>query len=623
MLAIALLLVFAHLLFLPGALLLLIGNQYGWRQPVWPLALPISIGLNFVLMLSLVSAGVLSRPLLFALILLELGLVLALLIRTRRKNERRSPSPSRACATIWIALIALLLFAPSLWSALLHVFESGDAVLSWNRWALDWASGQWPGFTMTYPQLVPATWATIYTALGDPLEQFARVVGVLAAAAALLLIVDLGLRRRQAGPVISGVFMVALTYTLLHHWLDGGYADTMVVLFSAGALYPILALREEAKGLELRGAVFTSVLMAVFAAHTKQAGLWLLVAHPFLLFGFLHRHTAWTPRQQRFYLTLLLASATALVMPWYIYKQWQIITGAERDITAFILGRDGWWHTRLSLVERIPVGYGDLWATLLASLGHGGTLLLAAGLLSALRLPAWRLPLLGFALPYTLFWAAAFSYDSRNLALLIPVIAVAVGHGIASPLSVVLKRVTPHIASLAEKARAPLCLGARLAGGGAIVLSALAFGFIAVAPDWLQARQTQQMLERGYPEVNALVIDLLDAQVIDGPVLSNYRWLESTPRISDQIDRYYERLDYHRFSDPSRIFSNLESLELYLETVTHPPRQVLLIGNVVPYALPAGLVENVVVAANDGRFRLRARGTDWVLFEPAERRSGP
>ena len=623
MLAIALVLVFAHLFFLPGALLILNARRFGWGQPVWPLAIPFSIGLNFVLMLGLVSAGALSRTLLLTLILLEFGLVLALLMHSRGQTGGQSLSPHRDCASIWITLIALLAFAPGLSTALLHVFDSGDAVLSWNRWALDWASGQWPRFTMTYPQLVPATWATIYTALGDPLEQFARLVGALAAAATLLLLGDLGLRRRQAGPMISGVFMVALTYALLHHWLDGGYADTMVVLFSAATLYPILLLMPDSTSPAIRGAIVTSVLMAVFAAHAKQAGLWLLVAHPFLLYGLLHRQTAWTWREQRFYLALLFVGATALVFPWYIYKQWQIVTGAERDITAFILGRDGWWHSRLSLIERVPLGYNQLWTTLRGALGTGGALLLGAGLLSALSLPTWRLPLIGFALPFTLFWAAAFSYDTRNLAVLIPIIALAAGYGIASLLSGVLERARPHVAALVDGAGASLCLGARLVAGGGIIVSALGLATIAVAPDWIQARQTRQMIVRGYPAVNSVAIDLLDAGEIQGPVLSNYRLLESLPRVSGHIDRYYERLDYHRFSDPSRIFSNLAALQLYLETATHPPRQVLLIENVVPYALPEGLVEDVVAAASDGRYRLRGRGPDWVLFEPTERRPRP
>jgi len=79
----------------------------------------------------------------------------------RESPHERLRKPGRVpLAQALIAGAACLLMIGFAAHGLLHagdIFREWDAVVSWNRWALDWAANSLPHTTAEYPQLLPAT----------------------------------------------------------------------------------------------------------------------------------------------------------------------------------------------------------------------------------------------------------------------------------------------------------------------------------------------------------------------------------------------------------------------------------------------------------------------------------
>ena len=68
-----------------------------------------------------------------------------------------------------------LLFIQNL--SLNSVFLTGDAIDSWNQWAIQWARNQIPKLTYHYPQLIPANWSLTYVFMQTTrVELFAKLL---------------------------------------------------------------------------------------------------------------------------------------------------------------------------------------------------------------------------------------------------------------------------------------------------------------------------------------------------------------------------------------------------------------------------------------------------------------
>ena len=601
-LSLSLVLILAHLFVLPGALLLLV-TPSRWQYPgSTPLVLPLSLAIGFYLTIALVAVGWFSRPILLGLILMEF-IALALLWRFTRAPLWDAPQRG---LYLWLALGAFGVFAPALWNAITHVFEHGDSVLSWNRWALDWAAGRFPRYMMSYPQLVPVTWANLYVALGTPLENLARVIAPTLAALATLLLAALALHRRSLALALAAAVNALLIWQLLGAWLDDGYADTALVFFATATMYPLLAIAPGSSPAKCLWAALTSLFLATAAAHTKQGGLFLLLMHPLLVALWLRDHRGWDRTALLRYLGSALLGALVLVAPWYAVKHGQVVAGRGFDIAAYLIAPGG-WHGDETLPQRLTTGLDRLDT----ALGTFNAWLIGIAFALAALTPRYRWLIGAVLLPYTLLWAATFNYDTRNLAVILPLIALTAGQGLAVLVgSLRLNRLWPR--------RWPAWLVTRLAlltrglAYGVLVLLLVALGGLALVTDRLGSWQARQMAARGAPWANAVALDLHARGLLNEPFLSNYRWLEALAPINRTFDRYYERQDYRNFIHP---FRDVEALRTVGLRDPLAPRRILLFANVAPYALPPTLIADVGAAARQGDFLVLEQGENWLLLE--------
>jgi len=101
---------------------------------------------------------------------LRIGLaeaVAALRLRWRAFFEEIENSDAIAGSTLGRALVvtALLViggFALACIAQVGQIFQQWDAVVSWNRWAVDWAANRLPYATSIYPQLLPTNLSLSY-----------------------------------------------------------------------------------------------------------------------------------------------------------------------------------------------------------------------------------------------------------------------------------------------------------------------------------------------------------------------------------------------------------------------------------------------------------------------------
>lgn len=146
---------------------------------------------------------------------------------------------------------ALLWFAyRDAWANWPNIFAEGDVAVSWNRWALIWAQGQFPTAAFGYPQFVPTIWAVTYIFTGSVEQYFAFYTYIILIFVPIVLVsMYLGRVRLSLGliPVLAFAWLVSqikepwLRSTLLEgfpDWVAAVSGLCGVVLFATSSPFP-------------------------------------------------------------------------------------------------------------------------------------------------------------------------------------------------------------------------------------------------------------------------------------------------------------------------------------------------------------------------------------------------
>ena len=293
------------------------------------------------------------------------------------------------------------------------LFNLSDAIFSWNRWAMQWASNTLPTDTWEYPQLLPINWSIFYVLIGQSGEFLAKIIMPIFPIIIAISLFSLGIKTRKNSFILS-VFTIFFLLRMMNGYeimATEGYADTAVSLFS---LIPVLIIyflqtkelpQEKIKMWLLFGTIFS-----VAALLTKQTGIFIAIFYPIISIIYLYKSKISTKVILK-YLSIYISLIILLVGPYYIYKEVSIIFGQDISviptINNLIHGQNNSWSNifynailytvkktyLLIIVYYISVLY-------LLFRGKSNTLL-------------FSIP----AIAMTLFWTLFLSYDSRNLTL--------------------------------------------------------------------------------------------------------------------------------------------------------------------------------------------------------------
>jgi hypothetical protein len=450
---------------LPGLLAMLLTGTVGGVVRTTLISFALSLVINFYLTAALVALGGYGAQSIYPIFIVEI-VVLCYLTRTainkplrtlidslaekvekhRRLLAGRRGRGERLLAIAAFAMLALFLF--NYLSGIGSIFDHGDDVVSWNRWAVDWYNGLFPRQTWNYPQLLPANWSLSYVFLQDSrLQFFAKSISPVFSFFLLLACYDLWVRREDFTFLCAIPVTALLCLGLTGGTMNKGYADLPVTFMAFMSIYLLLASgNREAASNESKNIVLGAFCCAG-AALTKQAGLFLVGLYPLLCYLLDQKNfrtgTKFGVARKVASLYLLLFILTA---PWYLYTAAKIAAGREKSEIGYVthdiyqgrsvLGRLADFLLKLNTKLDSTLGPLAISQELrhFAFLGLVAFLVAVCAALCYFALASFpdrlcRLLLILIVVPYFCLWAAFFSYDFRNMTLLFPFLGVAVGNG--------------------------------------------------------------------------------------------------------------------------------------------------------------------------------------------------
>ncbi len=508
---------------LPGLLLALRRPQVGgWL--LLPLGIAISLVVNFQLTFLLTLLGLYRVEALALLVA-----VAASVLHGRKPPQDTAATSGGPDAPIRNAIgqplvlagsgaagAALLMLCSLLWTHVPGVFDSWDAVVSWNRWAVDWFGGRLPSFTYGYPQLVPAAWAGTYVWLGTArVEFFAKGLMLAFPLGVAAILVDMYARFRQPAALFAVAFWCWALLRAFPDLVDSGYVDVPVAFFISLTAYLLFLGRRQAFAPSV--AFRLAAVSAAGAVLTKQAGA---MALAMLAWGLWARRGDPTLRGEwrRDAMPAVIAFLV-LTLPWFGYTYYQIAAGIDTSNVGYVT-------SDMYAGESLPA---RLWRAVTVNTAQGihslgptpwvavAMLTLAVG---ALRSPLGRACWLGVVLPYYLIWALFFSYDLRNLVPAIPFACLGLGAGLqnlwpvgAAPPS------TPETGPARRSSR-----GAWRAVAALVLLGALAAAALSsnASRERMIALNDLKRMESGDPALNRRLLDFARTPGFAGKILTTY-----------------------------------------------------------------------------------------------------
>jgi len=523
-----------------------------WRAPSLLfrllVAFSLSLLINYVLVVVLVLIGGFTQPVVWGIFGAELLLGAVLMWRQRSWklpttvafpidwSAEIAASPQVARWLGWgIGLISLWAFGTIVARVVSinpGVFNLWDDFISFNRWALDWYQGYLPHQTQFYPQLIPANWAMVYKFIGsDDIQFFAKAIMGLFPVVILLSFFDLFYRYRKVAWLLGMAFTTLLLLALYNVFIGSGYVDIPVACLGWLA-YVVLIPNLLAPPGPAINLVLSTVLVAA-AALTKQAGLFMLL--PLLAVVGLIGFRRWSSGRLLKWWIVVLTIFVLLAGSWYGYKLWQVGRGQDTSEVAAVA----------DALERAtgPTS----WTSRLRMATSGIAIYVSAQSLTSLRFmppmdPAnprtmpsthtvwlvfsvWilllilsrgnliaSLGLVTVVVPFYLVWAILYSYDTRNLTLILPFWGAATGFGTISLINAVL---------------APYWI----VGLAVVVIGLVSYAQWRYPIPQLIVRQDKMMRSIGMDWLNRPLYDYYGAHGLSGKIKTMYQPLAYLPQL--------------------------------------------------------------------------------------------
>ncbi len=212
------------------------------------------------------------------------------------------------------------------------VFGYWDSVISYNRWATEWAQGLFPTGACEYPQLLPTNWSLTYVLTQSQVAIFAKLIQGVFPVLFIMAMFDLGLSFGSAG----FLFAVPLSYLLLKKFavvsVFEGFMDVAVTTFILLAFYMIY--KDFYNDRYSQKTLWLSGILVLAAAMTKQPGVlafgaWVLIN--FILIYSKNPGKFWMSIKKIIIPTLVFL---ILIASWYVFKMNRDALVGERSCFA-------------------------------------------------------------------------------------------------------------------------------------------------------------------------------------------------------------------------------------------------------------------------------------------------
>lgn len=412
-----------------------------------------------------------------------------------------------------------------------EIFNTWDAICSWNRWAVDWANNKFPSITWHYPQLLPTNFSLTYLFINDSsIQFFAKFIMPLFPLVLLFMFLDLYLKSKHDGFILGSLFAILnlILFNTVIQMVDG-YADTPVACMGFAGFYLLIENRYQTDDFSRRTNVIIGSILIAGAALTKQAALILIVLYPlFVILEYEISGYRKTGLGRQLFMALILP--LFLILPWYIYVEQNILlrlNPSEITSVTSIVHRNG--DTWQKVVHSMSILFGSIqnWPFFydsiqkitfgLAGGKKSGVLLFTivlAGVLSCLGSKPYRKYVYAMIIPFTLIWIFFFSYDLRNLSLAAPFLALTSSMGFYN-----------H--AYRDRQNLIYLLACHL-----LIILAIANGYF----DHNRLKEMQLVKQKNIvdPSLNELIYKLYNGMKKDQIILSNYQILNYLPGLAQK-----------------------------------------------------------------------------------------
>jgi len=477
----------------------------------------------------------------------------------------------------WLALILLLAVRSVVWAANIFfdnagtVFSAWDAVVSWNRWATEWAAGQIPTGSHFYPQLIPANWSITYVLQGDTtLQFFAKSIMPLFGLLMFVGLMNLGIATSESHFFIAMVLLMPLLKNFLRDGVSNGYVDIAVAFMGFMAIYLLIKSQRTLEAEERYRSLLMGAVFAAGAAVTKQPGVYIALCYPVLAWLILHSSdwSLWKERAGNFLPRLGLIYL--IWISWYAFKGIQVLTGADRPHLEVLIDLSANTYGNVSLFQQIVAAMAQFDKFLI---------LFVVIILALPFMDHFYRALTLLMLPYPLLWAWFAGYDTRNLAIFLPMFALFSGYSVNIFVNKVFE-IARKINLLKIPVYAPLAF---------VCIILVSLGFY-ISPG-LYDRQVSLQKQNFSPKTNEVLYELV-AENSQTKILTNYP-MEYLPGLKN----YQVRFD---FQDENVFLSLLKNQEI----------EYLLYSNSVTPEI-RGFIDSKV---NDGSYEVVLVNTQWRKF---------
>ncbi len=429
----------------------------------------------------------------------------------------------------FILFILSLLLLISLTGVLISdagkVFESWDAIFSWNKWAIEFSNNGMPVSTYHYPQLIPANWSVAYVLCKYPFQFIPRTIMHLFLILPVYAFIVIGIKQRSAFYYLTAFFIFLCFKGDNFFWTDG-FADVAVAYFSAMVYISLVMIEEKDNESEKLKYILLSALFACGASVTKQAGIFLILIYPLFLFVLSKNVFVWTSRKAFKMFAYMLFSLIVIVLPYYLWAEMAIKNGQAASEIGYVTHDI---FKGASFSERLMSANSTF-----LNLFSDKTLFTCCLVFFALSFTNKTIRSLNviYVIPYYLVWALFFSYSIRNVAVILPYFSLGIGFG----LDMILRKV-----------QKPVGLFQYIKIKKSIVSKVILMIFIIAIPAGififnkkvdlvkLKASQDFRLKDLGYKEVNQNLYLYNAKSPISKYIFTDYQYLKLLP----EIGQYY------------------------------------------------------------------------------------
>lgn len=514
--------------FIPGAIFyrLFMGNSK-YLELLY-ISFPLSLVINWCLVFLLTSLGLYTRLTFFIILILEfVGCAYILIGRLKKRSSESLPaialgdflggSSFKLDWQVITNFLFVLLFLISLDEIIPYigkVFKRWDAVVSWNRWAVDWASNALPKNTWHYPQLLPANWSISYVIQGNSTIQFFSFFSnLLFIPMVTISIYDLWRKTKE-----SYLIVFALLFFAFIEWtpVSSGYglADVPVACMAIFSLICLLNASHLSLDEKLSFKyIILACIIAGGAAVTKQAGLYFVLVFVGVVWHWSRNGVLPRSIVSKKNILILVTINIFIWGAWYLLTEYRIKSGGITSEVSYVMGDI---HQGRTYFERMLLAFNNWPIVFIAS---------ALALFSIKNKTFSVLAVAGFV--YVILWSAFLSYDLRNSILSYPLFLISLSSVNWFSLPDLLLRKVSHV-SLKKLIYV------------FFIFILLIFSVLTVKLDqrYLEQKQERYQKRIGNKKVNNMLYDAFE-KYGDGPVLTNYQYVNYLPQMKGQLRLFH------------------------------------------------------------------------------------